>query len=640
MSEELQALQAVPEKMRAVTKFTADHAKEIGLPSPEAVNYMMSVANMLLNSALITPDMSMPDHEIGRLKGAGYTPEQIGDARDRYVRSNAMAKMLVGHEMGMDPMAALQDIDIVKGKIFVRYPQLIDQMLRKGFVVKWVERSNTRAAMEVTRPGVEPELFEFTIEDAKMAGLTRSDKDGMYEKRPRVMLCARVASEAHRMTGGRGNVYTPEEKQEIFGGATSTTDALTEADVQRAAVLDAKYTVKVKAQPIEVAPEPPTTDPAPALAPQPELKPLQYEVYVLLPTAGGGKPKPVLLPDETMTVKATASLRAQALANTTGQPHIVVKFDPNTDERQDVDHCHPPKLAAPAPAPATTPAPKPEEAPVAAPAQEALMASQPATTKDVDPNAPKARLDALAVTLNIPNKTAMARFTAYMAGYVGCPIKEFKATPISARLEALESLEYLCAYDPNEFASGPEESGKRRRKFRDAIKEYLTGLWPNPVDAATVNLALKLSQKWGNSPRQFQTWLTMEGVALDFISPMAEVHALLRVLLKTVEGIRLLKLHRNHNMAIASYPDATPPVLGIVEQLETRVLKCSIEDATPKAVEAVIESFERAVKEEARRKENPVPEPAPEPAKPEPAPEPTAETQEGDGNLFDGGSDW
>jgi len=104
----------------------------------------------------------------------------------------------------------------VKGKIFVRYPQLIDQMIRKGFTVKWLERTNERAAIEVSRPGVEAEVFSFSIEDAKMAGLTKSDKDGMYEKRPRVMLSARACSEAYRMTGGRGNVYTPEERGEIF----------------------------------------------------------------------------------------------------------------------------------------------------------------------------------------------------------------------------------------------------------------------------------------------------------------------------------------------------------------------------------------------------------------------------------------
>ncbi len=47
-----------------------------------------------------------------------------------------------------------------------------------------------------------------------MAGLIYGDSQ--YTKRPRVMLSARVVSEAYRMTGGRSNVYTPEERQEVI----------------------------------------------------------------------------------------------------------------------------------------------------------------------------------------------------------------------------------------------------------------------------------------------------------------------------------------------------------------------------------------------------------------------------------------
>ena len=180
---------------KAVTKFTAEHGKEVGLPSPEAINYMMSVATLLLESSLVTPDM-------------GKTPQQI--------KANALAKMLIGHEMKMQPMEALQDVDIVKGKIFIRYPQLINQILMRGFNVKWVERGDAKATIRLTHkdPDIEPEEFTFTIEDAKKAGLVYADSQ--YIKRPRVMLSARVISEAYRATGGRSNVYTPEEKQEIL----------------------------------------------------------------------------------------------------------------------------------------------------------------------------------------------------------------------------------------------------------------------------------------------------------------------------------------------------------------------------------------------------------------------------------------
>lgn len=191
--------QAVPETTKAVTRFTAEHGREVGLPSPEAVNYMTSIANLLTRSALITPDM-------------GTDPEQI--------KANAIAKMLVGRGLGItDPMQALQDIYIVKGKIFIGYPQMIGVMLRRGFRLEWLERSEKRAALKVEPPAnypMLPETFEFTIEDAQKAGLVRDGSQ--YRIRPRVMLTARVVSEAYRTTGG-GSVYDPGEREEIEGGS-------------------------------------------------------------------------------------------------------------------------------------------------------------------------------------------------------------------------------------------------------------------------------------------------------------------------------------------------------------------------------------------------------------------------------------
>lgn len=184
--------QAVPDAARSVTKFTAEDAHEVRLPSPSAVNYMVSVANLLLDSTLITPDM-------------GKTVEQV--------KSNAIAKMLVGLDFEMSPMESLQEIDIVRNRVFMRYPRLMAALDKKGLKPRWVERTNEKCSLAVTRPGREEEVYEYTIEDAKMAGLVSSGSQ--YVLRPRVMLSARAISEAYRMTGGKSNVYTPEEKQEI-----------------------------------------------------------------------------------------------------------------------------------------------------------------------------------------------------------------------------------------------------------------------------------------------------------------------------------------------------------------------------------------------------------------------------------------
>ena len=153
---------------------------------------------------------------------SGFSPKEIYERNQEAIKANAFAKMIVGHEFNppIPPMAAQNEIDIVKSKIFVRYPHLIAQMETRGFKFKTLERSHERAAWEVSRPGRdEPELFEFTIDDAKRAGLVKRSRDGealQYELRPRVMLWARLVSETYRATGGRGGVYTPEEKREIL----------------------------------------------------------------------------------------------------------------------------------------------------------------------------------------------------------------------------------------------------------------------------------------------------------------------------------------------------------------------------------------------------------------------------------------
>jgi hypothetical protein len=225
MAEQQQEQTASPGQTKAVTlKYSAESAREVGLPSQEAISYMMSIASMLSDSALVTKDVLPPDKDLAKLRQAGWKEDEIQAYTTKIIKANMMAKMLVGREMGMQAMESLQDINVVKGNIFVRYPQLITQIEKKGYEIDWMERSNTRAALQLTRNG-KFETFEYLYEDAKAAGLTAplpSGEPSQYTKRPRVMLTARVASEAYRVTGGRANVYTVEEKPEVLGDPEST----------------------------------------------------------------------------------------------------------------------------------------------------------------------------------------------------------------------------------------------------------------------------------------------------------------------------------------------------------------------------------------------------------------------------------
>lgn len=221
LNEELPPTQAIPEGTKPITRYTAEHGREVGLPSPEAINFMMSVCNLITSTALIGKDMGLTKEQKAEMLQAGFTNMEVWEKNQAAIKANSMAKMLVGHEFNppIPPMAAQQEISIVKSKIFVSYPHLITQMEARGLKFKTVQRTHERAAWEVTRPGeAEPELFEFTIEDAKKAGLIRTSRDGeplQYELRPRVMLWARLVSETYRATGGRGGVYVNEEKREI-----------------------------------------------------------------------------------------------------------------------------------------------------------------------------------------------------------------------------------------------------------------------------------------------------------------------------------------------------------------------------------------------------------------------------------------
>lgn len=207
----------------STTRFTAEHGQEIGMPSPQAINYMMSIANMLISSALIGKDMGLSKDQIQQLEKWGITGLELEKRQNLAIKANAMAKMLVGREFipPIPPMAALREIDIVKNKVYVEYPHLVAQMEAKGYEVVDVERTHERAAIELRHATKQTRTFEFTIDDAKRAGLTKrggynGDSPSQYELRPRVMLYSKVISEAYRATGGRAGTYTPEEKREII----------------------------------------------------------------------------------------------------------------------------------------------------------------------------------------------------------------------------------------------------------------------------------------------------------------------------------------------------------------------------------------------------------------------------------------
>jgi hypothetical protein len=607
---------------KELEKYNDEQAREVGLPSPAALQYMMSVADMLTTTVLISADMEPHPTALAALKQAGWKQDEIDIYRDKVIKHNALAKMLIGHEMGISPMASLQDVDIVKGRIFVRYPQLISQMMAKGFTCEWIERSNERAALKVTRPGLTPDTFEFTIDDARRAGLTPTSKPeyDQYKLRPRVMLTARVASEAYRTMGGR-SIYTPEEKAEVMG----TTDS-TESDQLRADQLKAqeeKYhvglkpngaaapdiTAKAETEPAEKPTETkPPKEPKPVdpekQAPADGYSTIVYEVY-MIQTTGSGDKKPVLCIDiPPQKNKATASMMATAEAMKTGVDHEVVEFNPTTGERVTKDHAK-------------------------APPSKRTTAATPAIPTTSAKDEANKRMEALVPFVGAPEKTAKSRFGAFMAGYIGCAASEFKNAALDAKMDSLSELEAMISAGKDkstgdeitEFNAGPEAAGKKRRQWRTETLAYLQGKWPKSPDH--VALASALARKWQVTPAQFAKWFEMDSIALDFLEP-EDIAPTLRVLLKTREGVKLLKHCKAHNLSVKK----------VVEQMETRLLTgkdgspTPIEAAEPKAIESAIETVARKIKEEISQPTAPVI------AAPEP-PAAVAEEPAAEDGLFD-----
>lgn len=259
------------------TKFTAEQAIELKLPTPDAINYFMGLSKLLMFSGLVTPDM-ISDGNVRSI-----TPAIVKQNMEE-IKANMLAKMLVGWEMNIGAFQALQELHIVKGRIFVAYPQLIRQMEElKGFKLTWIERSHLRAAVHCERPNAPAVEVEFTWEDAVKAGLTRSygNEPSQYEKRARIMLQARCVSELYRLTGGKANVYVEEERAEITAAVAAeepeqANPYITGGAAKHALALESGGVVistKAAAADPTPAPDPAPTPTAPTQAPTPAPAP-------------------------------------------------------------------------------------------------------------------------------------------------------------------------------------------------------------------------------------------------------------------------------------------------------------------------------------------------------------------------------
>lgn len=126
---------------------------------------------------------------------------------DTKSKSQIFVKILAGQEMGLTPFVAMQSIDIVMGKVFIK-PYLMASLINKSKEYRYSIKVSTDTECEI-------EYYEFsqatgkyeklgtskyTIEEAKRAGLVKPNSG--YEKNPSDMLFARAMARGFRR-------YTP-----------------------------------------------------------------------------------------------------------------------------------------------------------------------------------------------------------------------------------------------------------------------------------------------------------------------------------------------------------------------------------------------------------------------------------------------
>lgn len=128
---------------------------------------------------------------------------------------HAIAAIQCGAELGVPPVASLNQIKIIKGQLTLSARLLLALAMKKADV-KWkvIESTDKRCEIVFSRPGWSEVTAIFTIEEAKQAGLVKPDSG--WANYPQDMLFARCSSRGVRRIAPDATMglYTTEEIQD------------------------------------------------------------------------------------------------------------------------------------------------------------------------------------------------------------------------------------------------------------------------------------------------------------------------------------------------------------------------------------------------------------------------------------------
>lgn len=184
-AKEERALIVLDEKSAAV-----EHAREPAGQSlaiiPRSLREVVALSNSLAKAGAFVPRQYQDK------------PEEIG------------ACIMMGLEMGVPPMRSLRQIHVIDGKPEAGAELMLDRMIQAGVRHEWLETTTTVARLRLTRNGFAPYTHQFTIEDARRAGLAEKQN---WKKYTAAMLRHRCVSEAKRAfcPDVMAGVYAPGE---------------------------------------------------------------------------------------------------------------------------------------------------------------------------------------------------------------------------------------------------------------------------------------------------------------------------------------------------------------------------------------------------------------------------------------------
>ena len=146
-------------------------------------------------------------------------------------QEQAFTLMVIAQSEGVHPIKAMQMYDIIQGRPALKSTEVLTRFQNSGGKVKWIETSATKAKALFTHDiGGEVE-HEYTIEDAKLAGLTNKDN---WKTRPKEMLRARCIASGIRMLypACLNNMYSTDEVIEFAEPEVVVEETAEEVEVE------------------------------------------------------------------------------------------------------------------------------------------------------------------------------------------------------------------------------------------------------------------------------------------------------------------------------------------------------------------------------------------------------------------------